>query len=102
MPRLTQIISRPRWRIQVPPPIDGRDARRNVMNKLASMLVWPLIAIVGAFAFAALALGRGESVNAVWLVTAALSVYFIAYRFYGRFIADRVLQLDDGRPTPAV
>jgi len=72
------------------------------MNKLASVLVWPLIAIVGAFAFAALALGRGESVNAVWLVTAALSVYFIAYRFYGRFIADRVLQLDDGRPTPAV
>jgi carbon starvation protein len=72
------------------------------MNKLVSMLLWPLVAIVGAFAFAALALGRGESVNAVWLVTAALSVYFIAYRFYSKFIAERVLQLDDRRTTPAV
>jgi carbon starvation protein CstA len=51
------------------------------MNKLVSVLLWPLIAIVGAFAFAALALGRGETVNAVWLVTAALSVYCIAYRY---------------------
>jgi carbon starvation protein len=72
------------------------------MNKLLSVLLWPLVAIVGAFAFAALALGRGESVNAVWLVTAALSVYFIAYRFYSKYIAERVLQLDDTRPTPAV
>src|SRR5262245_3794109 len=72
------------------------------MNKLVSVVFWPLLAIVGAFSFAALALGRGESVNAVWLVTAALSVYFIAYRFYSKFIADRVLRLDDSRPTPAV
>src|SRR5213595_567512 len=72
------------------------------MNKLASVVLWLLIAIVGAFSFAALALGRGESVNAVWLVTAGLSVYFIAYRFYSKFIADRVLQLDDARVTPAV
>jgi carbon starvation protein CstA len=72
------------------------------MNKLASLLLWPLVAIVGAFAFAALALGRGEPVSAVWLVTAALAVYFIAYRFYSKFIAERVLQLDDTRPTPAV
>ena len=72
------------------------------MNKLASILLWPVVAIVGAFSFAALALGRGESVNAVWLVTAALSVYFIAYRFYSKFIADKVLGLDDTRPTPAL
>ena len=71
------------------------------MNKFVSVLLWPLVAIAGAFAFAALALGRGESVNAVWLVTAALCVYFVAYRFYSKFIADRVLQLDDARPTPA-
>ena len=58
--------------------------------------------MIGAFSFAALALGRGESVNAVWLVTAALSVYFIAYRFYSKFIAEKVLRLDDVRPTPAV
>jgi len=72
------------------------------MNKLASIILWSAVAIVGAFAFAALALGRGEAVNAVWLVTAALCVYFIAYRFYGKYIAERVLRLDDTRETPAV
>jgi carbon starvation protein CstA len=72
------------------------------MNKVLSLLIWPAVAILGAFSFAALALGRGETVNAVWLVTAGLSVYFIAYRFYSKFIADRVLQLDDTRTTPAV
>ncbi len=72
------------------------------MNKLASLLLWPVIAIVGALSFGALALGRGESVSATWLVTAALAVYFIAYRFYSKYIAERVLRLDDTRPTPAV
>jgi len=72
------------------------------VNKPVSLLLWPAIAITGAFSFAALALGRGESVNAVWLVTAALSVYLIAYRFYSKFIAERVLQVDPSRPTPAV
>jgi carbon starvation protein CstA len=72
------------------------------MNKLTSVVLWIAVAVVGAFAFAALALGRGESVNAVWLVTAALAVYFIAYRFYSKYIAERVLQLDDSRTTPAV
>ena len=72
------------------------------MNGVKSFLVWAAVAIVGAVSFAALALGRGESVNAVWLVTAALSVYIIAYRFYSKFIAERVLKLDDSRETPAV
>jgi carbon starvation protein len=72
------------------------------MSNVVSLLVWPIVAVIGAFSFAALALGRGESVNAVWLVTAGLSVYFIAYRFYSKFIAERVLQLDDTRVTPAV
>jgi carbon starvation protein CstA len=71
------------------------------MNKVASMLLWPVIAIVGAFSLAALALGRGENVSAVWLVTAAVCVYFIAYRFYSKYIADKVLRLDDTRQTPA-
>ena len=72
------------------------------MNRFASGLLWSAIAIVGAFSLAALALGRGESVNAVWLVTAALSVYFIAYRFYSKFIAEKVLQVYPARPTPAM
>jgi len=71
------------------------------MNKLVSVALWPLIAVVGAFSFAALALGRGEHVSAVWLVTAAVCVYVIAYRFYSKFIADKVLRLDDTRVTPA-
>jgi carbon starvation protein CstA len=72
------------------------------MTKLTSSVLWIMVAVVGAFAFAALALGHGESVNAAWLVTAALAVYFIAYRFYSKFIAERVLRLDDSRATPAV
>ena len=63
------------------------------MNRIVAYLLWPVIAIAGAFSFAALALGRGESVNAVWLVTAAVTVYLIAYRFYSKYIAERVLQL---------
>jgi len=72
------------------------------MSKLGSTFLWIAVAVVGAVSFAALALGRGEDVSAVWLVTAALCVYFIAYRFYSKYIAERVLQLDDTRPTPAV
>jgi carbon starvation protein CstA len=71
------------------------------MGNLKSVALWGGVALIGAFSFAALALNRGESVNAVWLVTAAVATYFIAYRFYGKFIAERVLQLDDQRATPA-
>ena len=48
-----------------------------------------------------LALARGEEVSAIWLVVAALGSYAIAYRFYARFIARKVLQVDDTRATPA-
>lgn len=70
-------------------------------QRLAGVVTWALVVAVGVFAFAMLALSRQESVNAVWLVTAALSVYLLAYRFYSRFVADRVLQLDGKRQTPA-
>jgi len=72
------------------------------MKKTLSVVLWGVFAATGASALAAVALDRGESVNAVWLVTAALLVYFIAYRYYSRFIANRVLQLDDTRQTPAL
>jgi carbon starvation protein CstA len=72
------------------------------MKSVKTFVLWAAVAIVGAVSFGALALGRGESVNAVWLVTAALSVYCIAYRFYSKFIAERVLKLDDSRETPAL
>src|SRR5436853_1227454 len=78
-------------------------ARRNLgaMNRLLSVLVWGGISAGGAAAFGVLALSRGESVNAAWLLTAALCSYALGYRFYSRFLADRVFGLDDRRATPA-
>src|SRR5271157_5006033 len=64
-------------------------------------LIWILIAALGAVALGLIAFVRREPVNAVWLVTAAACLYAIGYRFYSRFIALRVLQLDDQRATPA-
>jgi carbon starvation protein len=65
-------------------------------------LIWLLVAVLGAVALGTVALSRGEPINAVWLVTAAVCTYLIAYRFYSLFIAQRVLRLDPARPTPAV
>src|SRR2546421_9678308 len=78
-------------------------ARRNLggMNRLVSMLVWGGISAGAAAAFGVLALTRGESVNAAWLLTAALCSYAVGYRFYSRFLAARVFGLDDRRATPA-
>src|SRR5436190_16803969 len=64
-------------------------------------LIWASITALGAFALAGVALNRNEPVSAAWLVTAAICVYLIAYRFYSKFIAQKVLQLDDTRMTPA-
>ncbi len=69
--------------------------------KLQQKLIWLLVSIVGAFAFGVLALNKGESINAVWLVIASACIYIIGYTFYGRFIAMKVMQLDDTRATPA-
>ncbi len=66
-----------------------------------SKLVWILVAIVGAVSFGILAVSRGEHVNAVWLILAAICVYSIAYRFYSLFIANKVFGLDPRRLTPA-
>jgi len=63
--------------------------------------IWALVCVAGAVAFAVVALSRGETVNAVWLVVAAVCSYLIAYRFYSLFIANRVLQVDPARATPA-
>ncbi len=64
--------------------------------------LWAIVALLGAAALAVLATSRGESVNALWLVTAALCTYALAYRYYSLFIATRVLRLDPARPTPAI
>jgi carbon starvation protein len=72
-----------------------------MMPRYKEWAVWLAIALIGTFAFAVLALHRGETVSAIWLVVAALSVYAIAYRFYSRYIASTVLGLDERRLTPA-
>jgi carbon starvation protein len=66
-----------------------------------SIVIWTAVALLGAVAWGILALARGEDINAVWLLFAALCSYAIAYRFYARFIAKKVLEADDKRATPA-
>lgn len=72
------------------------------MNKISSHLLWLAVALLGAFSLGTVALTRGESINALWIVTAAISIYLIAYRFYALYIAKNVMQLDGNRTTPAV
>src|ERR1700758_1451244 len=64
-------------------------------------ILWIAVALLGALSFGIVALNRGEAVNAAWLVVAAVCVYFVAFRFYGLFVANRVLGVDPTRQTPA-
>src|ERR1039458_7889588 len=70
-------------------------------NGMQSKLLWAAVITLGALSFGIVALTRGESVNAAWLVIAAVCIYFIAYRFYALFIAEKVLGVDPKRQTPA-
>ncbi|PPD47411.1 MAG: carbon starvation protein A [Methylobacter sp.] len=71
------------------------------MKNLQQTLIWLTIAIIGASAIGGIAIQRGESINALWFVTAALCVYAIAFRFYAAWIAATVLAVDETRATPA-
>src|SRR3954463_9595594 len=68
---------------------------------LPKRIGWLLLALVGALAWGVLALHRGETISAAWLVLAAVGTYLLGYRFYSRFLADRVFGLNDRRATPA-
>jgi carbon starvation protein len=65
-------------------------------------LIWFGVAVLGAIALGIVALSRGETINAAWMVVAAVCTYLIAYRYYGLFIAERLLRVDPLRATPAV
>lgn len=65
-------------------------------------LPWIAMAIIGAVALSVVAVSRGEAVNALWIVVAAVSSFLVAYRYYALFIARHVMRLDPSRPTPAV
>jgi carbon starvation protein len=71
------------------------------MKKILGHAAWAAVAVLGAFAFAGIALNRGETINSFWLVVAAVCIYLIGFRFYAKFIAARVMVLNDQRATPA-
>jgi carbon starvation protein len=92
------------------PQFGGRDApRRSLitpahvdMQKFARAALWIAVALVGAGSLAWLALSRGETVNAAWLLTAAICSYAVAYRVYSKLIAAKIFALDANRSTPSV
>ncbi len=71
------------------------------MKNLQQTLVWLTVAVLGASAVGGIALHRGETINALWFVTAALCIYAIAFRFYAAWVAATVLSVDATRATPA-
>src|ERR1700723_1138957 len=71
------------------------------MKRAFSIAAWILVAILGAGSLAKIAVHRGEPINAMWFVAAALGCYAVGFRFYSAFVAARLLALDDTRATPA-
>ena len=73
-----------------------------MLNLIKTRLIWIFLSVLGAVAFSTIALSRDESINALWFITAAVCIYLVAYRFYGAWIAAKVLVLDEFKETPAV
>ncbi len=71
------------------------------MSKVLGVFFWIFLSLLGAFALATIALHRGEQINAMWLVVAAVATYAVGYRFYSSFIAAKLLAIDPLRATPA-
>src|SRR5256884_7386754 len=70
------------------------------MNKSVKNLIWLTVAFLGAWAYGVLAVRRDEPVNSAYILTAALCSYAIGFRFYSKWIAARILALNDRRATP--
>jgi len=70
-------------------------------SRILSFVIWIVVALLGAGAFGYIALARGETISAAWLVVAAVCSYLVAYRFYSRYIAGKVFGVDPQRATPA-
>nr|WP_272871463.1 carbon starvation CstA family protein [Candidatus Frankia alpina] len=80
---------------------DRASGNGRTTGRLRSIAVWTAVSAVGAVGWTVLALSRHESISAAWILIAGLGSFAVAYRFYARFIANRVLQVDDSRATPA-
>ncbi|OHV33341.1 MULTISPECIES: carbon starvation CstA family protein [Pseudofrankia] len=79
----------------------GRASGGGAARRLRSIIIWTAVSVTGAIGWAVLALSRDESVSAAWILVAGLGSFAIAFRFYARFLANRVLRVDDSRATPA-
>ena len=71
------------------------------MSRVLSLTIWIAVAALGAGALSVLALTRGETISAAWIVVAGVCSYAVAYRFYARFIGSRIFELNPRRATPA-
>src|SRR5947199_10787550 len=70
------------------------------MNRIFRVAGWMVLGTLGAGALGAIALHRGEPLNATWFVVAAVCCYLVAYRLYSAFVAAKIFALDDTRSTP--
>src|SRR6476659_6815359 len=71
------------------------------LKKVLGHVLWAAVAVAAAFCLAAIALNRGEHINSIWLVLASVCTYALGFRFYGKFIAAKIMVLNDKRATPA-
>src|SRR5258706_702644 len=71
------------------------------MNKVVAAVLWIAVGALGAAGFGVIALSRGETISAAWILVAGVCTYLVAYRFYGRFLARNVFSLNERRATPA-
>jgi carbon starvation protein len=71
------------------------------MKRIFGHAIWACVAVLAAYCLAGIALNRGEPINSIWLVVASTCTYLIGFRFYAKFIAAKVMALDDNRATPA-
>ncbi|MEI7428888.1 MAG: carbon starvation CstA family protein [Betaproteobacteria bacterium] len=72
------------------------------MNLVSKHAIWFALTLIGVFSLGTVALSRGETINALWIVVAAVSIYLVAYRYYSLYIAEKVMQLDPTRMTPSI
>jgi carbon starvation protein len=78
-----------------------RPGKQHTVKRILNFVVLPIVAVLGAGALSAIAMHRGEPLNATWFVVAAVCCYLVAFRLYSAFIAAKVLALDDTRATPS-
>src|SRR5690606_32707751 len=76
--------------------------RGHPMTSLVKQIGWIALAVIGAFALGTVALARGETINALWIVVAAVAVYLVAYRYYALYLANTVVGVNLLRVTPAL